>query len=154
MGNKLSGIHRGFSLVELAVAIVIMGIMASVMVISPGVSKQSAKHEAERLQEYIYRQIQKSDRIHKNFELEVGTTYVYINWGNNDTKDKSYAATSGCRYESGFGIGEGKYNPNLKRFPSGGHVEIVDTDGEKYYVIIEAVGGGRIRISSDLNPPK
>ena len=152
MENNLQGTNKGFSLVELAVALVILGIMASVMVISPNVAKQTAKHEAERLQEYIYRQMQKSDRTQKNFQLEVGDTYVYINWGNNDTKDKSYKASSGYKYDPAFGDGDGKYNPNLKRFPSGGHIKIADADGEEYYVIIEAVGGGRIRISSDLNP--
>ena len=51
MENNLQGTNKGFSLVELAVALVILGIMASVMVISPNVAKQTAKHEADN---YIY----------------------------------------------------------------------------------------------------
>lgn len=155
MENNLQGTNKGFSLVELAVALVILGIMASVMVISPNVAKQTAKHEAERLQEYIYRQMQKSDRIHKSFTMKVqrvsGKDRILINW-RDISKEDSEDATAGCSYEGHFEGEECTYNPYNRRFQfggkdTGGHITVTDADGEKHYIYIASGTSGRIRLT-------
>ena len=67
MGSR----RRGFTLVEIMTAMLVMAVITGVAMMSITSAKQTAKREAERMQAYIYLQMQKADRIHKNFTLEV-----------------------------------------------------------------------------------
>lgn len=161
--------RRGFTIVELSVGIVVMMITYAAISLSASGAKQTAKHEAERLAAYIFRTIQKADRIHQGFNMDMksevkadGTKeyYVMIRWPNvglNENEDKDFKASAGCTYKDNF---QGKdneitYNATDKKFTNGGAdtggtITVTDSQGEKYYVII-AVTEGRIRL--DENPP-
>lgn len=151
MESRICGRHKGFSLVEIAVVLLLFGVAAAYMVISPNVAKQTAKHEAERLQEYIFSKIAKADKINATFTLSFTGNSVSTKWlGNNDYQDSDYRATAGCKYEDNFN-GNCEYMPGSRNFLVGGHIQIWDSDGEEYYVIIAATEG-RIRISPTLSP--
>ena len=161
--------RRAFSIVELSVGIVVMMITYAAMTLSASTATQTAKHEAERLAAYIFRTIQKADRLHTGFNMDMsfrikanGTKeyYVTIRWPNvgvNKNEDKDFKASPGCTYSDNFigTNGEITYNAMNKKFTNGGAdaggtITVTDSQGDKYYVII-AVTEGRIRL--DENPP-
>lgn len=148
--------YRAFTVTEVMIAILIMAISSAAMLLSASSAKQSAQHEAERLAAFIYRTIQKADRIHQGFDMnmdfeekgDVKEYYVTIRWwGNNE--DKSFRATKGCRYSDDFKgneLDELVYNSQKRRFNTGGTITVTDSQGEKYYVVIASTEG-RIRVS-------
>lgn len=141
--------HReAFTLTEALTACLIMTIMLSVAAMSPKAVKQTAKREAEKLQAYLYRTMQKADRIHKNFYLEIYSDFVRINWHDMHTIDDSFKSSDGCRYSNNFSYSEAKYNAHKKLFSQGGTITVYDADGEKWYVILAGITEGRVRTSS------
>lgn len=163
MANNIMRRQKAFTLTELAIGILIAAIAGAAISLSSLSAKQTAMHEAERLTAYIYRTIQKADRIHKSFTMDMdfetnsagkNEYYVTINW-EGGVLDKSFRASPGCRYTDNFpgGHGDITYNAQNKAFRitgssaiSGGTITVTDSQGEVYYVII-ALNEGRIRIS-------
>ena len=163
MANNIMRTQKAFTLTELAIGILIAAIAGAAISLSSLSAKQTAKHEAERVAAYIYRTIQKADRINKNFTMDTdfetnsagkNEYYVTINWGGG-VLDKSFRASPGCRYTDNFPgeHSEITYNAQGKSFRrpessamSGGTITVTDSQGEVYYVII-ALNEGRIRIS-------
>lgn len=139
--------YRAFTLVELTIAVLVMVVMISVATLSPTAVRQSAKSEAEKLQAYIYRTMQKADRIHKNFYLDFTPTNVQVNWHNIETVDNSFKISDSCQYSNNFESGKAQYNANKNCFITPGTITITDADGHKYLVIIAGITEGRIRIS-------
>lgn len=164
MANNIMRTQKAFTLTELAIGILIAAIAGAAISLSSLSAKQTAKHEAERVAAYIYRTIQKADRIHKGFNIYTGQDFgtseyfIAIRWPNADNKsDKSFQASPGCKFVDNFDTivgsrNENTYLPEEKRFKWGGHITVTDSAGENYYVIFAAVEEGRIRI--DENPPK
>lgn len=162
-GENTMKTRKAFTLTELVVGIMVMAITYAAMSLSSSAAKQTAQHEAERLAAYIFRTIQKADRMHKRFDMDTdfqtnsagnNEYYVTIDWGGG-ISDTSFRASAGCRYTDNFPGEQGKisYNVENKRFQkpnssamSGGTITITDSEGEKYYVII-ALDEGRIRLS-------
>lgn len=149
MANNIMRTQKAFTLTELAIGILIAAIAGAAISLSSLSAKQTAKHEAERVAAYIYRMVQKADRIHRGFWMNTNPGYIYINW-NSGPEDDSFKASPGCSYEGFFKEGNLTYNISDKRFPGGGHITITDSAGEKYYVIFAAVEEGRIRIDEKL----
>ena len=149
--NLFSGEKRkGFTIVEMAIVILILGIMASVMTFSPEIAKQTAKREAERLQMFLSSMEDAADRRHMNFDIEVGPiletgqVVVTISWGDKYPKSK-LEPTVGCSYENKLANKKGTYNARNKRFNAGGTITVIGADGECDVII--ATTEGRIRIS-------
>ena len=151
-----------FTLTEVIVGIMIMAITYMAMSLSPSTADQSSEHEAEKLAAYIYSIIQRADRLHTNFEMDMcfnsSGKYHYVEikwdgveWPNNI--DASFRASAGCKYTDNFNGTEGGelvYNSKKRRFNTGGTITITDSEGKSYYVIIASTEG-RIRISK--TPP-
>ncbi|MBQ4429913.1 MAG: type II secretion system protein, partial [Synergistaceae bacterium] len=55
---------KGFTMVEVMVTVLILGVMAAVLTINPKAAEHSAKREAEKVAVYIGNLMKKSDRIH------------------------------------------------------------------------------------------
>ncbi len=152
--NLFSGEKRkGFTIVEMAIVILILGIMASVMTFSPEIAKQTAKREAERLQMYISSMEDAADRRHMNFEIEIGPivetgqTSVLIHWANNEYQEPKFRPTAGCSYRFTGTTTSIKYIAKDKRPNPFGTIEVTDADGENHYVIVAGMNEGRIRLS-------
>ena len=154
MGNKIKS--KGFSLVEILMVILVMGVMAAIITISPNVAKQSAKSEAERIAAYIYRKMQTADRIHKGFKLDLRTKNNDIRtiWNNEDATNvlSDFQLSAGCYYSHNYDDRECAYNVTNKLFPRGGTITVNGADGETYYVILASGNEGRIRVSD--TPPE
>lgn len=159
--------RRAFTAAELIISLLVMSITYAAMSLSSASAKQTAQHEAERLAAYIFRMIQKADRMHVGFDMDmdfaakedgVKEYYVTIKWPGDENYEKPrFKASAGCSYTDNFVGTNGKitYNVMNKRFTNGGSntggtITVTDYQGEKYYVII-AVTEGRIRLSE--NPP-
>ncbi|MBQ3403639.1 MAG: prepilin-type N-terminal cleavage/methylation domain-containing protein [Synergistaceae bacterium] len=141
--------RRGFTVVEVLVCLVVMAIMAAAMTIAPGTTKQTAEREAQRVMMWLYRQIDRADRLHTYFAITPDVDHILILWkGDATTQDRSFTPTAGCSYSKNFG--SITYNSQIKRFINGGHISVHASDGGVYYVII-APQEGRIRIS-DTQP--
>ncbi len=149
--------YRAFTVAELMIGILVMAISSAAMLLSASSAKQTAQHEAERLAAYIYRTMNKADRIHQGFDMDMdfeeknGAKEYYVTikwWGGMNNYDKSFRASKGCAYTDNFiGIHGIAYNETNKRFNSGGTITVTDSQGEKYYVIIAGITEGRIRTS-------
>lgn len=152
MESRICGRHKGFSLVEIAVVLLLFGVAAAYMVISPNVAKQTAKHEAERVVAYLYKKMDKADKINTNFSLDVRDYVIKTNWyahGDTDGDGDDCQATAGCKYEPNFENRTCEYLSEYRRFSIGGisgHITVHGADGEKYDVFI-AGQEGRIRIA-------
>ena len=158
--------HRAFTMAELIVSLLIMAITYSAMTLSMSTTTQTAEHEAERLAAYIYRTIDKADRIHTGFKIDMDFEdkadgsreyYVTIVWvldGREDKTDKSFRAWKNCKYSDSFQgtpLGELEYNVKNRKFQTGGTITVTDSEGKMHYVII-AADEGRIRLSD--TPPE
>ena len=161
--------RRAFTIVELMISVAVMLITYAAMAVSAQSAKQSAEHEAERLAAYIFRTIQRADRMHRDFTMDTCSNtdaigkyyYVEVQWDSvknveiGGNTERSFRASRGCTYSDNFpGSGEIAYNANTKRFKmvdssamSGGTITVTDSQGEVYYVII-ALNEGRIRLSA------
>ncbi len=143
--------RKGFTIVEMAIVILILGIMASVMTFSPEIAKQTAKREAERLQMFLSSMEDTADRRHMNFDIEVGPivetgqVVVTINWGSEKYPKPKLEPSVGCSYENKLANKKGTYNARNKRFNAGGTITVIGADGECDVII--ATTEGRIRIS-------
>lgn len=148
-GENTMKTRKAFTLTELVVGIMVMAITYAAMSLSSSAAKQTAQHEAERLAAYIFRTIQKADRIHKGFNMDVATDstegyqYIKITWNevgalDNKNVEDSFKASAGCRYEDVTGL---KYRPENKQFDKGDTIEITDSEGKVYYVIIASTEG-------------
>ena len=142
--------RRAFTIVELMVSIAVMMITYAAMTVSAQSAKQTAEHEAGRLAAYIFRMIQKADRMHNGFKMNTAPGHVYINW-NSGPEDVSFKATTGCRYTNNFPSNR-TYNASNRRFTSGGKITVTDSQGGVHYVFIAGITEGRIRLSPTDNP--
>lgn len=137
--------RRGFTLVEVMIAVSIMVIMSAVIVLNSDFTKQTAKREAERLFVYLYRSMKKADRRRINFSFIPSPAHVLLNWSNG--RNEKLLASSGCAYSNNFKDGECTYNARNKRSNTGGTITVYGADGKKHYVILAGINEGRIRLS-------
>lgn len=142
---------RGFTLVEVMIAVSIMGIMAAVIAFNVEFTKQSAKHEAEKVVMYIQNLMKKSDRMHTSFDIDVEDKVIVASWGIHGTRKESFDATPGCTYTPDLPHNSKKrliYDRNnltnkakvaITDSKSGYdyYIEIADSSGTVHYVGIE-----------------
>ncbi len=136
--------RRAFTLAELTVGVVVMMVTLGVATMSLRSTDQTAKREAERLAAYLYRQIDKAERIHKGFTMKVGTNSVTINWGDLYSEDTSFKASDGCSYNL---QGSRNYNVNRHLFTVGATINVYDAKGGQCNVVLATATEGRIRIA-------
>lgn len=137
--------RRGFTLVEVMIAVSIMVIMSAVITFNSDFTKQTAKREAERLFVYLYRSMKKADRRRINFTFTPSPAHVLLKWGNG--RNEFFWTSSGCAYDHNFPGGECTYNARNKRSNTGGTITVYGADGKKHYVILAGINEGRIRLS-------
>ena len=93
--------RRAFTLTELVVAMMILTIMGAAMTLSTGSSKQTARMEAERIAVVISRLIEKADRMHGAFWVNVKDDRLEIRTGaeySSAAREGDFKATAGCSY--------------------------------------------------------
>ena len=83
--------RQGFTIIEMAIVILVLGIMASIMTFSPEIAKQSAKREAERVTFFLNNKMRRADLRRTDFIIEFPRVsealqdfdtvrYFYIAW--------------------------------------------------------------------------
>lgn len=80
---------RGFSLVELAIVMAIIFIMAAAVTLNSNAFKQTAKDQAERVAAFIHKQARKADRHHLRFAIR----FPEINQAVKEINNRSYLAS-------------------------------------------------------------
>ncbi len=156
MKTKHLKYRKAFTVVEIAICILVLSIMATVMSLKPDAVKQTAKREADRVAAYVYSLMEEASLRHVPLNIQVGTTpegisRFVVTWNNNGlTPDVSFKASPGCKYEAN--VKEFNYNLVNKRFDAG-TITVHGADGKNYYVIFAGINEGRVRTSKEP-PPK
>ena len=142
MGNRNR--ERGFTLIEIVTAMLVMAVIAGAAMMSITSAKQTAKREKQRMMAYIYRLMQKADRTHKNFYIQVASDHLTVNW--NGDVDDSFKASDGCSFS--YGNAERTtytYTSNLKGF-NGGTINITGADNKTEELTLAVAGASEGRI--------
>ena len=96
--------RRAFTLTEVVIAVLVLGIMAAAMTLRPDSAKQTAKREAERIAAVISRLIEKADRNHSAFWFIPEGNTLYIVRGRTYSasarEELDFKASAGCSFTS------------------------------------------------------
>ena len=123
--------RRAFTLTEVSIAILILGITAAFMTLSTNTAKQTAENEAKRLAAKINRLIERTDRTHSALWVNVTDDGIEIRLSEtySETSDpaEKFNATKGCNY-SGYNASKNfAYN-----IPILNQTKQADSHGETY----------------------
>ena len=140
MGNRNR--KRGFTLIEIVTAMLVMAVITGAAMMSITSAKQTAKREKQRMMAYIYRLMQKADRTHKNFNIQVVSDHLIVNW--NGDVDDSFKASGGCTFKD-KNDKINTYYSNLKGF-DGGTITITGADNETEELKLAVAGASEGRI--------
>ena len=155
--------RKAFTLTEIVIAILVLGIMAAAMTLSPGSAKQSAKREADRIVAQLYRLIEYANRTHVSFKVLFDgteqTESVPVEWQTPTTSkfyhigyDRELKLTNGfsiknlnnmssaSQHNLVYGIGDNSFLPPSMT------LQVKAPDESVHYIIIY-VPGTRIRTS-------
>ena len=159
---RIRGIRRNaFTLTEVAIAILILGIMAAFMTLSTRTARQTAKSEADRIVAQLYRLIETANRKHVSFKVLFDGTeqkdYVRIDWQTPTTSDfyntgyTELNITKGCSIQNlnNTTMDQSALRYSLKDngfLPPSMTLQVKGQDESIYYIIIR-VPGSRIRTS-------
>ena len=155
--------RNAFTLTELVIAILILGIMAAAMTLSTGSAKQTAKMEAERIVTQLYRLIEYANRTHVSFKVlfdgNEQTEYVPVEWQTPTTSQLHHIGydrelklsdgfsvqnlnkmSSASRHNLVYGIGTNSFKPPSMT------LKVKGRDKSVYYILVY-VPGTRIRLS-------
>ena len=155
--------RKAFTITELAIAILILGIMAAYVTLNINTSKHTAKSEAERILAQLYRLTETASKKHVSFKvLFTGaeqTNYVDVEWQTPTTSrtyhtgyDREIKLTKGCSVQnlnkmscvSGHNL---RYSISNNSFlPPSMTLKVKGTDKSVYYILIY-VPGTRMRLS-------
>lgn len=93
--------RRAFTLTEIVVSIVILGIMAASLTLSSSSSNQTAKMEAERIATMMNRLIETADRMNSTFWFMIKTNGFYIfngkEYKSGEEKKLDFKISAGCK---------------------------------------------------------
>ena len=149
--------RTGFTMLELVIAIAILGIMATALTLNSSsfqqTAKQTAKHEAERLAAKIQSLMLKADRTHTHFQIKIYDNKMSIQWNKNSSteKDKDFEANPGCSLSWNVSANILYYSYITNKFTQGATIT-VNGKGDPYYVIIATIGS-RVRVSKTKPEP-
>ena len=166
--------RNAFTLTEVIIAGLVLGIMASAMTLSTGSARQTAKREAERIVTQLYRLIERANRTHISFRVyfkyEAQTDHLIVKWQTAETSlfydDEKYfnkdghtekiEISRGCSVQN-IGNTSGSELHNLRYgirdncfLPPSMTLKVTGQDNSIYYIIISSQGA-RIR-TSDTKP--
>ena len=162
--EKIFSRRKGFSLIELFVAMIIIALFTSFITTNITSQSQTAKAEAEKLAAYITGLARKADRRHINFTIMFNSdnaynyfgsdtekrTYIFHNGTIDDTYDKKIILSPGFSLKAN--VNKLEYDSNENEFNAGEIILTKDLDSTKSYIIIGDVdNGGRIRVSEDVS---
>ena len=159
--------RKAFTTTELAIVILILGITAAYMSLSPNAAKLTARMEAERIVTQLYRLIETADRTRVAFRVlfdgTVQTESVSVEWQTPTTSqlhhvgyDREVKISRGCSIKNLNNMSSKSahnlvYTIGGKGFdPPGMTLQVTGTDESIHYIIIY-VPGSRIR-TSDTRP--
>ena len=140
--------QKGFSLVELFIAMIIIAIFSSFITANITSQSQTAKQEAEKLAAYLTDLARKSDRRHMNLTIKFENSNVTAYFGTNSSNAAtSYDIPSGFSISQNFPNNKLAYDSNENEFNNYGTITITKALNKTYhYIVIGNVGkGGRIR---------
>lgn len=101
--------RRAFTLTEIVISIVILGIMAASLTLSSSSSKQTAKMEAERIAVVMNRLIDSAGRTHSRFWFIPENNEIYISrekdYYSSTTREKTnFKISPGCSFSHSQGV--------------------------------------------------
>lgn len=161
--------QNAFTITELAIAILILGIMAAYVTLNANTSKHTAKSEADRIVTQLYRIIEAANRKHVSFKVLFDSTeqtgHVKVEWQTSpltygelklskgfsiqnlnytDSSNGTASSVSNSSFNLVYNISNNGFNP------PGMTLQVKGSDESVYYIIIY-VPGTRIR-TSDTRP--
>lgn len=97
--------RRAFTLTEIVISIVILGIMAASLTLSSSSSKQTAKMEAERIAVVMNRLIDSAGRTHSRFWFIPENNEIYISrekdyYSSTPREKTNFKISPGCSFSS------------------------------------------------------
>lgn len=153
--------RRAFTLTEIAISIMILGIMAAGIALSSNASKQTAKNEANKIAALINRVIESAERQHGAFWFTAENNNFYVAWGRTFSESAkenlNFKLSPGCSFSvspaniKGFGYNIGDENSGFVtvltyKTPSV-TVKVSDTDidstAKKFTLIVKGEGGSQ-----------
>ena len=144
--EKIFPRRKGFSLIELFVAMIIIAVFTSFISVNITSQSQTAKSEAERVAAYITGLMRKSDRRHIPFTIKINSGDIKTTW--KEASD-DFALNPGFSMEAK--PKEFAYDSNENEFTPNDKITLTKTlDSSVYYVHIR---NGRVRaseVSTDL----
>lgn len=151
--------RRAFTLTEIAISILILGVMAAGIALNANTSKQTAKNEAERIAAVINRLIEYADRTHSGFWFTPENNNLYVlrkqNFSRNDREKLDFKVSAGCSFSAlpsankgfGYNIGDedasGYVNVLTSKTPSVTvkvSTDTNDSDAKKFTLAVTGAG--------------
>ena len=147
------------SIVELAIGIALLMLLAAQISLSTNLYTQTPKREAERLAKKLSSLMLKADKTKTHFQIKIASDKMSIQWNTNETsintqgdRDKfteDFPASSGCKYSWNAPNEKVYYSHITNKFSQGATITI-EGNGDPYYVVIATIGS-RVRVS-DTKP--
>ena len=151
--------RRAVSIVELAIGIALLVLLASQVSLSTNLYKQTQKREAERLAKKLSSLMLKADKTQTHFQIDIASENLLIQWNTSETSKvtqqareiftEEFPASSGCTYSWNAPNDKIYYSHITNKFSQGATIT-VKGDGDPYYVVIATIGS-RVRVS-DTKP--
>ena len=139
--------HKAFTLIEMVIAIAIMGIMATAVVMnSRTLTKHSAKDEAVRVAAYMQSHLRRAD-INKDvlwFDIDSDKQKIELRKGkeyDSSVDPEKLEANGGCSYSYSSSsnrllISNDAYVTASADANAKHYITVTDADSKKYYVLI------------------
>ncbi len=147
------------SIVELAIGIALLMLLAAQISLSTNLYTQTPKREAERLAKKLSSLMLKADKTKTHFQIKIDDDKMSVQWNTNETsintqedRDKfteDFLASSGCTYKWNA-YNEVIYYSHITNKFSQGATITVEGEGDPYYVVIATIGS-RVRVT-DTKP--
>lgn len=142
---------RGFSLIEVFTAVLIILIFASFITLKMDSNRQTAKKEAEKLADYIHELMREADRSHVSFSIVYKEGLIQISKSDKDGKNTftDLPVASGFTVSFNNSSEPIQYNISNNAFDTPRTFTVTsEKDNTPYYIVIR---NGRIRTSA--TPP-